>query len=473
MESAHILILPFPFQGHIMPLMEVAHKLIDAGFTVTFVNTDYNHRRLLSATADDGHAAFSTTTSSRLHLLGIPDGMASDEDRKDLGLCCKLISFGMTPGLMSVIRAAADEGRPVQRILADQNMAWALPSAIQMGVRAAVFWPASAAMIAIILNIPKMIEIGVINEDGLQMKNEVFRLTTGIPEVCLTQLPWNLAGNSADKSDIFSYIMTNNRATIDHADSIICNTFMDLEPEAISLLPSIIPIGPLFPIEHHPIGHLWLPTNSSIVLNWLDSHSPGSVLYIAFGSLAIFDEAQVDELAHGLELTGRPFLWAVRPGLTTMSPGQLFSSAYLSRVRDRSLLVGWAPQQQVLAHPSIGCFISHCGWNSTLEGVMNGTRFLCWPYFTDQFLNQSYICETWKTGLRMTPEKNGEGELEGSDVAFITRQHIKERVEKVMRDDEMRERALMWKEKAFKSVSIGGSSYENFKRIVNIMKTSL
>ncbi|KAI0501142.1 hypothetical protein KFK09_016085 [Dendrobium nobile] len=163
MDSTHILILPMPFQGHIMPLMEMTYHLIDAGFTVTFVNTDFNHRRLLSA-APDGGAAFSNT-NSRLRLLGISDGMGSDEDRKDVGLSCKLLPSGMSPGLESIVRAAAAEGRPIQWILADFNMAWAFALANQMGLRAAAFCPPSAAMIAIALNVSKMIEIGLLTED--------------------------------------------------------------------------------------------------------------------------------------------------------------------------------------------------------------------------------------------------------------------------------------------------------------------
>ncbi|KAL0914274.1 hypothetical protein M5K25_014604 [Dendrobium thyrsiflorum] len=472
MDSTHILILPMPFQGHIMPLMEMAHHLIDAGFTVTFVNTDFNHRRLLSA-APDGGAAFSNT-NSRLRLFGISDGMSSDEERKDVGLSCKLMPSGMSPGLESIVRAAAAEGRPIQWILADFNMAWAFALANQMGLRSAAFCPPSAAMIAVVLNFSKMIEIGLIAEDGSQNKDkdEMFQLAAGIPTLHTSQLPWNMLGNSADKSAVFSFIMTNNRGLTDHAEFIICNTFMDLEPQAISLLPSAVPIGPLFPAEHHPIGHLWPPTNSSTIMDWLDSHSPGSVLYIAFGSHAIFDQAQVDELAHGIEMTGRPFLWAVRPDLTTMDPSKVFSTEFLSLVQDRGLLVGWAPQLQVLGHPSIGCFMSHCGWNSTMEGIRNGMRFLCWPYFTDQFLNQSYICDIWMIGLRVRPnEEDVEGELGRTEVTLITRKMIRERVEEVMGDDEMRKRALMWKERALQSVSASGSSYENFKRVVDIMKT--
>lgn len=77
----------------------------------------------------------------------------------------------------------------------------------------------------------------------------------------------------------------------------------------------------------------------------------------------------------------------------------IFLKSIKVRIGQRGRIVGWAPQQAVLNHPAIGCFVSHCGWNCTMEGVSFGVPFLCWPYFTDQFPNQTYICEVWKVGL--------------------------------------------------------------------------
>ncbi|KAB5516448.1 hypothetical protein DKX38_027096 [Salix brachista] len=79
-------------------------------------------------------------------------------------------------------------------------------------------------------------------------------------------------------------------------------------------------------------------------------------------------------------------LWVVRPDITE-EINEAYSEGFQERVAARGKIVGWAPQQKVLSHPSVSCFLSHCGWNSTMEGVSNGMPFLCWPYFADQFLN--------------------------------------------------------------------------------------
>ncbi|GLT36246.1 hypothetical protein SLA2020_106380 [Shorea laevis] len=111
-------------------------------------------------------------------------------------------------------------------------------------------------------------------------------------------------------------------------------------------------------------------------------------------------------------------------------------------------MVGWAPQRAVLSHPSIACFISHCVWNSTMEGLSNEVPFLCWPYFGDQFLNASYICDIWNVGLK----------LEKDESEIIRGEEIKSKVEKLRSDENFKARALELKEKTLNNIKEAGSS---------------
>ncbi|XXG46650.1 hypothetical protein AAC387_Pa02g1441 [Persea americana] len=172
-----------------------------------------------------------------------------------------------------------------------------------------------------------------------------------------------------------------------------------------------------------------------------------SVIYIAFGSFTVFNPHQFQELAHGLELCGRLFLWVVRSHPTDGST-QPYPDAFLERVADRGLVVSWTPLQNVLAHPSVACFITHCGWNSTMEALANGVPMLCWPYFADQYFNQIYISDVWRVGLRM--DRDGDG--------IVTRGEIKKKVEDLLGDGGLKARALEIKEIAKKSVSEDGTS---------------
>ncbi|KAI8029976.1 Cinnamate beta-D-glucosyltransferase [Camellia lanceoleosa] len=105
------------------------------------------------------------------------------------------------------------------------------------------------------------------------------------------------------------------------------------------------------------------------------NNNANSVIYVAFGSFIVFDQIQFQELALGLEVTNKPFLWVVRPDLTDDN-NDAYPKGFIERAATRGRMVGWAPQQKVLGHPSVACFLSHCGWNSTMESLSNGIPFL-------------------------------------------------------------------------------------------------
>ncbi|GJR68435.1 retrotransposon-related protein [Tanacetum coccineum] len=166
-----------------------------------------------------------------------------------------------------------------------------------------------------------------------------------------------------------------------------------------------------------------------------------------------------EELALGLELTNRSFLWVTRPGGSD-SKDHVYPSGYMERVGTRGKIVSWAPQQEVLNHPSVACFMSHCGWNSTMEGVSNGVPFLCWPYFADQFLNTTYVCDIWKTGMALNKD----------ETSIVTRGEIKSKVEQLLNNNIVKQSALQLQEKVVNSVREGNSSNENLLNFIDWIK---
>ncbi|KAJ0699650.1 putative limonoid glucosyltransferase [Helianthus annuus] len=137
----------------------------------------------------------------------------------------------------------------------------------------------------------------------------------------------------------------------------------------------------------------------------------------------------------------------------------MYPDGYI-RIGTRGKIVSLAPQQAVLAHPSIACFLSHCGWNSTLEGVSHGVPFLCWPYFANQFLNRMYICDVWMNGLGFEKDENG----------VIGRDEIMGKIDQLINNREFKTRALGLKEKVMNSIREDGSSCKNFKCFVKWMQ---
>ncbi|BAF13234.2 Os03g0757000, partial [Oryza sativa Japonica Group] len=305
----------------------------------------------------------------------------------------------------------------------------------------------------------KLIEDGVLNEKGWPERQETLQLAPGMPPLHTSLLSWNNSGAAEGQHIIFDLVCRNNKFNDDLAEMTVCNSFHEAEPAVFKLFPDLLPIGPLVADRElrRPVGH-FLPEDAGC-LDWLDAQPDGSVVYVAFGSLAIFDARQFQELAVGLELTGRPFLWVVRPDFT---PGlsTAWLDAFRRRVAGRGVIVEWCSQQRVLAHAAVACFVSHCGWNSTLEGVRNGVPFLCWPYFCDQFLDRSYITAVWRTGLAVAA---------GEEDGVVTRDEVRSKVEQVVGDGEIRERARLLRDTARACVSEGGSSHKNFRKFIDLL----
>nr|GEY72798.1 UDP-glycosyltransferase 76H1-like [Tanacetum cinerariifolium] len=155
--------------------------------------------------------------------------------------------------------------------------------------------------------------------------------------------------------------------------AIVWNTIEFLEQSALTHIRnhyqvSIFTIGPLHKIIPTP-STSFLEEDTSCI-SWLDKQAPKSVIYVSIGSLANADEKVATEMAWGLVNSNHLFLWVVRPGYM---PGfkwtKFFPDGLVAQMKDRGLIVKWAPQKEVLAHNSVGGFWSHCGWNSTLESV--------------------------------------------------------------------------------------------------------
>jgi hypothetical protein len=282
-----------------------------------------------------------------------------------------------------------------------------------------------------------------------------------MPPIDPSEIPWvSLASTSAPerrRNNIQNVLKTN--LSMPLAEMIICNTSVEMEPNALALLPNALPLGPLVAPSSGPAGN-FLPEDLTC-LTWLDAQAPDSVVYVAFGSSGFLDATQFKELGDGLALSGRPFLWVVRPKFTTgVDVGQDWFDEFKRRVGGKGMVVAWAPQQRVLAHPSVACFVSHCGWNSTMEGVLHGVPFLCWPYFADQFCNQSYICNVWGMGVKLCRDKQG----------VVTKEEIESKVARLLEDGEIKARAATWKHKTSASITEGGSSYQNLLKLVNLLR---
>ena len=263
---------------------------------------------------------------------------------------------------------------------------------------------------------------------------------------------------------------------------IIINTIQELEQETLDdlvnnkQLHTIVPIGPLLPLpfinqikgnkDKDAMDHdaIILRDENKRCISWLNQFKPKSVLYVSFGSLALVSSQQIEEIAFGLEDSGFPFLWVTRPNMMYgQSPN--FSIHFLERVKERAYFVDWAPQLDVLAHTSVGGFLTHCGWNSTLEAITVGMPILGWPFFSDQPMNCKCVEQGWKVGLSLCDDDNAPLQ------SLVSRNVIKTKVEELMTSKKFQDKVNEWSLLSIKASIKGVSSSNNFLSFVESLKS--
>ena len=126
---------------------------------------------------------------------------------------------------------------------------------------------------------------------------------------------------------------------------------------------------------------MWVENNNCLA--WLNS---SSMLYLLFGNIAIMSDQQMLEFMVALEAIRYPILMVARETNMFIEDNDLHEKITIMN-NGKIMVVKWAPQLKVLGHPAIGGFLTHCGWNSTLEAICKGVPMLCWPFLGDQMLN--------------------------------------------------------------------------------------
>lgn len=274
---------------------------------------------------------------------------------------------------------------------------------------------------------------------------------------------------------------------------IVVNSFYDLEPAYVEYFKQDLGndkawfVGPVSLCNRNIEDKAERGQKTSIdegkILSFLDSKETNSVLYISFGSLARLSPEQLLEIAYGLEASNHSFIWVV--GKIFQSPGtrkengieeNWLPSGFEERMREskRGLIIrGWAPQLLILEHTAVGGFMTHCGWNSTLESVSAGVPMVTWPITAEQFSNEKLISDVLKIGVKVGSVNWVSWSTEPS--AAVGRDKVEVAVKRLMGTGEeaaeMRRRAGELGEKAKKAVEEGGSSFIDAEALLQELKS--
>ncbi|KAL3645291.1 hypothetical protein CASFOL_010471 [Castilleja foliolosa] len=468
--SPHVLIFPLPLQGPVNSMLKLAELLCLHRIRITFLNTHHIHRRLGGCAA-----ALSSRYPDYFNFETVPDGLPEDNPRTGDQIPALLKSMDQVsvPIFRDMVTGGAygsDSGNPVTCIIADGIFTFAVDVAAEIGVPLFYFDTISPCGLWAYLCLPNLIQSGQVpfKDDNL---DEIIVNVPGmegiirrrdLPSFCRTK----------DINDPLIQLVLKEDKHIPLAQGLIFNTFQDLEGPVLSQLLNICPnmyaIGPLHAhlksrlklgpqLDRPNISNsIWKEDKSCI--SWLDNQPPKSVIYVSIGSLAVMTREQLFEFWYGLVNSGSRFLWVRRPG-SVIGSGDVHVPLELELgTKERGCIVSWAPQEEVLGHEAIGAFLTHGGWNSTLESVVEGKPMICWACSVDQQVNSRFVGAVWKIGLDMKDTCD----------RGVVEKMIREVM--VLEKEGFLERADGMAKLAEASVAEGGSSFEDLDRLIDDIK---
>ncbi|KAH7651726.1 UDP-glucuronosyl/UDP-glucosyltransferase protein [Dioscorea alata] len=468
-EKPHAVCIPFPAQGLIAPMLHLAKLIHSHGFHITFVNTEYNHNRFLSS---QGPAAL--LPADDFNFTTIPDGLPHSGElnvTQDIPSLCASTSTTCLSPLLHLIHKLNQNKPTVSCIVSSGFMTFSVDAAKELAIPVVSLWTTSACGFMSYLHFQQLFKDGLIplKDEGKLSDGYLdtpVRSVPGMKDMRLRDFPTVI--RTTNPNDILLNFAETEAQRATQGSAIIINTFEELEPTVLNALRSMLTIpiytiGPLFLLSKHNVpsgpvsslsSNLW--KEDTTCLDWLDKKGKASVLYVNFGSITVLSKNQLVEFAWGLANSKCEFLWVLRSDLVkekNYSGDDM--EEFLEETRERGLVVSWCPQEVVLEHAAVGGFLTHSGWNSTLESLSGGVPMISWPFFAEQPTNCRFACNEWGVGMEI-----GSGVERGE-------------VEKVVREMmggekgwEMRKKAMEWKELALKACEIGGQSLVNLESVV-------
>ncbi|KAL4592108.1 hypothetical protein LXL04_005092 [Taraxacum kok-saghyz] len=477
-SNIHFLMIPLMCPGHLIPMVDMAKLIAQHSATVTIVITPRNAARfgaVLHRAVASGHPIRILELQFPASEYGLPEGCESVDDLPTFNLSKNF--FDASAKLQEPLEEVFNDLKPRPScIISDKHLSWTSDVARKFQIPWVIFDGMScfSQLATHNLCVSKIHErVGEIDPFVLPGLPDKITMTK-------SQLPGLFnTGKSAKEKEMIS-VREKIRATELGAYGVVMNTFEDLEKRYIDeyrkVKKRVWCIGPLSQSNKNDLDKAQRGTNGSITnhdsITWLDGQQPGSVVYACLGSLTRLTPPHFIELALGLEQSESPFILVVKGGNRTEEIEKwLAENGFEKRVKGRGVLIhGWVPQVLILSHPSIGAFLTHCGWNSTIEGVCAGVPMITWPQFAEQFFNERVAVDVVGSGVGVGAESVMHlGEEDGAEVQ-VKREDVCKAVKRVM--DEgiegkvRREKAVYFREMAEKALEEGGSSQVNLKLFI-------
>ncbi|CAN4118834.1 unnamed protein product [Withania somnifera] len=425
-----IAILAFPFGTHAAPLLTLVQKLtpfLPSNTLFSFFNTSNSNTSIFSKAPN----------KENIKIYNVWDGVKEGNDTP-MGREAIELFIQSTPSnfVKSMKEAEEETGVRFSCIISDAFLWFSGELAEKMNVPWIAFWTAgSCSLSETLLKIPGFLS--------------TVRISDMPPEVVAE----NLEGP-------MSSMLYNMALNLHKADAVVLNSFEELDPiinkDLKSKIQKALNIGPLVLQSSKEVVHLDANSDESGCIRWLDKQKEKSIVYLSFGTVTTLPPNEIIAIAEALEAKRIPFIWSLRENGVKILP-----KGFLERTEEFGKIVSWAPQLEILAHSSVGVFVTHCGWNSILEGISYGVPMICRPFFGDQKLNSRMVESDWQIGVQ----------IEGGS---FTKSGTMSALDTFFNGDKgktLRQNVEGLKERALEAVKQdNGSSTENFKVLVDLVK---
>ncbi|XP_065848751.1 UDP-glycosyltransferase 73C25-like [Euphorbia lathyris] len=475
-SQLHFVLFPLMAQGHMIPLIDIARLLAQHNSFVTILTTPLNAARfkpILDRATKSG-------LKIRLFQLQFPSG------KPGLPQGCENVDMLPSLDKSHIFLTAACEleqqafqlfqelnPRP-SCIISDMLLPWTINIAKKWAIPRISFIGFSCFCMLCIHNVMVSNVLETITSE-----TECFTVP-GLPDtdsIQLTKLQLPLPPPNNQDMEEFNNSM---KEAEEKSYGLIINTFEELESAYIKEYKKakgnkrVWCIGPVSLCNKDMLDKAERGNRTSYneqeCIKWLDSWEKQTVIYVCLGSISNLMTPQMVELGLGLEESNRPFIWVLRGGEKSKEIEKWISeSGFEERIKERGMVIkGWAPQVLILSHPAIGGFLTHCGWNSTLEGISAGLPMVTWPLFADQFCNEKVVVQVIKIGVSVVgAQKLGEEEqLE----VLVKKEDIVKGINMLMEGGEEKEgrrrRAKQLGEMANRATQEGGSSYIDIQLLI-------
>ncbi|KAJ6409363.1 hypothetical protein OIU84_008956 [Salix udensis] len=444
--ALHVVAMPYPGRGHVNPMMNLC-KLISVrkpDILFTFVVTEEWHGFIGSDTRKPANICFAT----------IPNCIPSELGRaKDFPGFLEAVATKMEAPFEQLLDRLE---LPVDVIIADTYLDWAVLVGNRRNIPVASLWTMSATVFSLFHHFELLKQNGHFPVELSERGEERVDYIPGIPPTRLVDFPTVFHGTGRQTLPR----ALDSVSLASKAQYLLLTSVYELEAQAIDALKVKLPL-PLYTVGP-PIPYLDPKDNSSVIssnhdipdyIEWLNSQRKGSVLYVSMGSFLSVSSSQLNEIVAGVHNSGVRFLWVSRGETAPFKDG----------CGDMGRVVPWCDQLRVLRHPAVGGFWTHCGWNSTLEAVYAGVPMLASPIFWDQATDSKIIVEDWEIGWRVKREAGSEKLVTRDEIAKLVKSFMDAENSEVK---EMRKKAKELQETCNAAIAKGGSSDTNLDSFI-------